>query len=116
MIAYSSKDAPHSLLEQFAIFHHLLYYSFSGENKAMASVIGSSIELVMLSSEKGAKSGDRLLESLLKYEDGFDDELVARNQLRELLTEAFPNRNGIVIPPCSTGDLASFLTGVLATK
>jgi hypothetical protein len=80
------------------VFHHLMYYSFSGDPKTMCSVIGSGIEFVVLSSEKSLKSNEQsIVDSLIKFEDGFDEEISSRNQLREFLAEIFPCKSGKMV-------------------
>lgn len=98
LLAYSSVQSatlPHSLLEQFVIFHHLLYFAFAGDTKVMSSVIGAGAELLVLSSDKNTKNSEKAITDLLmKFEDGFDEEITARNQLREVLGQIFIKRSG----------------------
>lgn len=116
LVAYSVPNIPHphSLLEQFVIFHHLLYYSFAGEAQGMCSTLGSTTELLVLSSEKGIKNTEQaILSSLLTFEEGYDEEIAARNQLRELLTEIFPKKSGLPVAVHETTE--TFLSELLST-
>jgi hypothetical protein len=116
LIAYSSSPDPYNILELFALIHHLLYFSFSGETKALNACIGSSLELIFLSSDKGLKNSEKILNSVLQFEDGYDDAVVARNQVRELMKEVFTDRSGIAIPPSKPRNLGDFLTSTLCNR
>ena len=112
LIVYNSNPQSFSLLQQFVIFHHLLHYCFNGDVNLMRSVVGSNTELFILSSEKSLKSDEKqIIDNLLKFEDGYTDEIVARNQLREVVTEIFPEKSGIAAAnTLNSQDILSFLT------
>jgi hypothetical protein len=78
----------------------------------MRSVVGSKTELFILSSEKSLKSDEKqIIDNLLKFEDGYTDDVVARNQLREVVTEIFPEKSGIAAAnSLNPQDMLSFLT------
>ena len=92
-MAYTSDNSSNALLEHFVIFHHLLHDLFGGDEKSLAPVL-QDLEILILSSNKKLKSSEQaIVNSLFKYEEGFDEESTARNQLREVLSNFFVNNN-----------------------
>ena len=99
------------MLEHFVIFHHLLHDLFGGDEKSLAPVL-QDLEILILSSNKKLKSSEQaIVNSLFKYEEGFDEESTARNQLREVLSNFFVNRSGRLIrdSPTTSDALAELI-------
>ena len=114
LISFTFSNQPHALLENFVMFHHLLYYSFNGEISIMNESVGANTELIILSLEKSSKiTEQKIIDSVLKYEEGYDEAETARNQVREVVGEIFKERAGVAMPYTSELSDSKFILGDL---
>lgn len=116
MLVYSCEPGAQSVLKQFALLDFVTHQYFHADRKAMRASVGGSVELVFLSSEKGTKNGDKIVGSILQYEEGFDDSIVARNQVRECITEVFSARTGASISALKPDDLEGLLSSGVCSR
>ena len=97
LVAYTTDNTPNALLEKFLIFHALLHEVFRGDDKRL-SLILQDVDFFLLTSNKKLKSNEKaILDSLCAFEEGFDEETSARNQLREILEVCLVKKSGAFI-------------------
>jgi len=116
ILVYSCQSGVQNILKQFALLQNVDNQYFAGDAKAMRLSIGSSVELIILSSEKGAKNSDKIVASVMEYEEGFEDSIIWRNQIRELVTEVFPTCSGAAIGSMKPGGIESLLSSAICGR